>query len=1495
MPGELTQKAREIKQALLDLQNAGMQTTANMQNVLAFLDRLASGKTLSGLDYLTSNLKELSVAMRELGFAGSDVTKATAQLDNLAKTTRVLTAEYNALRQGMGAKQAAANWMWRQPSGAFESDQQAYQAYIQRAKQIEIIEKARIEREARAKGVAVPMEQIIDPQLPQVNEQFFRGLGFSADATERLRKRLESVGFSSANVTRNVTEMSTGITQLAFKTQSAEGNIRTFHTTLDRTGNMLDDTQKRFRTFGSAIVRDTVEVLKWSIAIGLVYAPMRKLTELLQQAATIQSALADVQVALGKSTEQLGAVFEASAQIANETSSSIEGVIDGYREAYSASGSVVNQYQRVATANALLRDSMVLSKLAGIDQSAALDTLVGALRQSGRELYEGQQLLDGWVAVSKNANVSMNQLASTFAIVGTAAEDVGISVDQLNAIVGTLAEATKLSADETGNAIRGFISGFQSAKAEETLARFGISVRTTSGEVRSFVDLMAELSVLSQSGVLSQREVAEITNVIGGGFRRGAQLAALLENFNRVMELTEVSMNANGDAADALDIKMATLDSAVTRLGNSFTTLAQALGGEGGVLGIFTQIVNITTKVIQSVTSLVNALEGAAPILATLGVLTLVGRTGTGLGYLGRQLPAALSYLFSQNLGQQQAGSIPAPPGKGLLGGIPLQGTGTGFLSPTWLDLGRLINDYMSKALSKVPLIGGRLAPLGAGGLLVPGALVATQAASGQTEKAGITFGASVLTAIATGGSPIWTAAGAIIATAFYDKFLEFEPNFAQRWSELIVDAQRQADVAAGGVPEEERIPELEKAVDDSLSLMERFTINARTFFINTGADFMEMVDDALGTDNFQRPEKNLQNIDLLTQVFLKQRAGETVPGIGAGISEALLFGGGKPGQPLLDENTYKALNELFNEFFIEQIRQGLAATPTQQAVISTQERLAGIAATAAEDLVVEALDSISKGVKGSVEQYLDASKIQTALSLSASQLIVAIQTAQKAVPTTTLRAPGPTEAVNFVAGLTEEEARVLTQVTGEITTNFEKINALSQKGYLSKEDQEAMEKYKLDIETAVSALEDLQPALERATALREAEVKIKPIIDLPDKLSGTEQLELIQNAERYWRYILEKQGLTDEEIDAYVAAQQEKLIRADKEILDYRTKAPTDVFSTVSDMLGLGEKEPFQFMDLRDRLGTGQFDDLITRYQQIVTAFKTNVPGFELDLDPVTLILQDGFKNMDLDMRLFNLALQELIDIEKEQMVEGMFNLPAGSTFFVPFEPASLDARSRANDALQQLNLDSLFAQYPPDPNAFQDPVEQGAYSGVLAGIKELDFISKYEQEQSETRFNRIFEALKTPTTPTAQTPTTPPIAPFSKLPPGQTTAEYTGNISPFQGLLNAILGETAGNVLSNSLSNIGSMLGGWLEEGFNRFKENLQSLPPLQQIPNLQSTEPVAPGDISTMLNLNITSTSNVMLDSFQIGQAVQSYLEQSMLKYDDTAGSINKVVAV
>ena len=625
------------------------------------------------------------------------------------------------------------------------------------------------------------------------------GIPGGAKGFANFNQQLQQLELTGAKLTGQYEDVTNGVRRFTFEQKLSNGVVRSGEIAIDRLGNVLKRSSASFRGFTDSVIRDTLKFTEWTLAIGLVFLPIRTLQGLMEKAKTTQEALAKATVAVGAATVDTNEILGASVTIAQATGSSLQGVIEGYAAAYAATGGLGSQAQRTAVAQNLLLESMILSKLAGVEQGQALDTLVGILRQTNRELTDGRSVIDSFVAVSRQANVTINSLASAFAIVGTAAEDAGINFDELNGLAAALAESTKLSADETGNAIRGFISGFQSAKAEEVLGRFGIAVRNANGEVRNFTDVFQQLARLKQEGILDESAVREITNAVGGGFRRGAQFATLLENYSRFAQLTTVSATASGEAAEALAIRMDTLETATKKLGNSLTNLATSMGTEGGILSVFTFLTNLLSKIIDLLEGVTSAAGPAlTALLAFQGISLLSSRTGAGQ-FLSR-LPAG-----------RLAGLAGAEGQVARLGRFQLGNVGGGLGSQ--LALGQLFNILTQRAgrgITGLPLVGGAIGKAGLLGAGTAGITAGAALLRGEPkEAAGAIVGAIVggLIGSATGiGTPIGVAIGSIAGQQFVDTITgPAAPGIESFFATLGKERRQEREERAGAETEEER------------------------------------------------------------------------------------------------------------------------------------------------------------------------------------------------------------------------------------------------------------------------------------------------------------------------------------------------------------------------------------------------------------------------------------------------------------------------------------------------------------------------------------------------------------------------------------------------------------------------------------------------------------------------------------------------------------------
>lgn len=458
-------------------------------------------------------------------------------------------------------------------------------------------------------------------------ERLLRSLRTRILSEERYAQALEQArrqGFDIDNLRRVQSRGTAGIEQLQFQRTDESGIQRRFDTYVNPSGRATPGISNQFRSFGQGVLRDIGELTKWSIALAAIYGPMRKLQELTQIMIENQTKLAEATVSVSSAFLDQQGIFDIAANSAEQAGESISGVIDAFTQAYRATGGSGDQVERLATAQNLLNDSLVLSKLSTLDQAQAIDTLSAALRQSSGDLNGGTEILDKWVRVTKVANVDLASLATGFAVLGDSAEAAGIDVDELNGLLAAIAETGIASGRELANSARRVVGFFQTDQAREALESIGVAFEDSAGKARPLLEVMGELSNLRETGILDDTTFSQLTQQIGQGVRGSATITTLIENFSRVGEVARESARASGDAQAALARQLETVQTSITRLGNAFQELAQSLGTEGGFLGIITQGVNGMTALVKVFDSLTSVLGKATPALAAFIATSLI-------------------------------------------------------------------------------------------------------------------------------------------------------------------------------------------------------------------------------------------------------------------------------------------------------------------------------------------------------------------------------------------------------------------------------------------------------------------------------------------------------------------------------------------------------------------------------------------------------------------------------------------------------------------------------------------------------------------------------------------------------------------------------------------------------------------------------------------------------------------------------------------------------
>lgn len=1073
-------------------------------------------------------------------------------------------------------------------------------------------------------------------------------------------------GFGVEELKSVETQEPSGISTLKFQARDAEGVIQRLEIVVDRFGKVLTRTNRRLLGFFDSIVRNTGELIKWSVGIGLVYGTYYRFQELMKTAIDNQAKLADTIISLGDAQRDVNDVFDDAAKVAAQTGESINAVLETYTMAYRAVGGIEDPIKRTTAANQLLTDATILNKLSSLEAADSIDVLSGALRQlqgpeeSVTEAFQrGTELLDKWVAVTRRANVDLATLATAFSITAESAENAGASMEEINAIIAVISEKIGgLGGRETGNAVRALIGGLYQQQGAELLSRYAISVEDATGKMRPFLDVSRDIYELYQSGIIDETQLNKIGYTLGGGVRRGQQYVAFLSDFARVQEVVNVQTDVQGNAQDALNIKVNTLQTSVTELGNSFQNLAQTMGTEGGALDTMDGFLKTITSLVDFVDRLVEGLGTLTVPAALLAFTSMYFRGDIGAARKGRFGETMGDYAFSAIGGGLQR-FAPFDPSRNFIAPGIARG---GMNAAVWA--GTKVQQYgLGTAIGSLPAIG--------------------RAAQGQWGAAGAEIFGAFLGAALTGGSPI----GALIGSSMVEAFVSGLEAAKGEISDALVSPYVEA--LEGGKAGEKGYGKL----TDPLERAERRAEIAGDAFLNrtmaqwqaaliNRLSFIPGIGRGLGGD--------IKAGELTDVQIQRYQAEETVrlAEQGKNVPEEIL----KQAKDFLDalqeledytpetvefeDSTFKLMQDQFRDVFGEYV-QGISDAQREElrknllaGDISVKEFRTGL--ETAQGLG-SALSRVLIAATGDLDGVLDATEEnKDAMDEWADVL-------SKATPENK-------QALNSLVSTFVELSRALDEVKdkadGALTEfNGEMVDAI----WLTSELGKTMEEVNL-------LLDNMTAAQEKARI---------EAIQLPSIFGGFEGVNLDELS------MLEQDArqMQEEWFREYAKVTPD----VDFSDLEQKAMAAEPIFVYLGTVLGYAVLDGFlgteflqkaydqaidegKIVDKQQKVGfqafdisSGQFfNQIMPQYNAMLQ--RLEAAGYTPDLTPLVPIFSDGIKDaMSLDWKIVQYLLQQILDTEKKQL-DGIYNLPAEGTFWVPQQTLQMARNLGYNEAVEAM-----------------------------------------------------------------------------------------------------------------------------------------------------------------------------------------------------------------
>lgn len=293
--------------------------------------------------------------------------------------------------------------------------------------------------------------------------------------------------------------------------------------------------------------------------------------------------------------------------------------------------------------NQLIKDSIMLSKLGQINSSEATEDLLATMNGFDMSVNQVNDALDAMVAIDMAASTSSGDIATALKYCASSADIAGVSFNKLAAMIGTVQDKTMQSAETVGTFMNTLLSRYRNVKigqfvdddgeslsdVETILNSVGIKLRDTNQEFRDFETVLDE--VAKSWNTYSSVQQASIAKAFSGT-RQQNRFLALLEGYNRTLELTAVAANSAGTAVEKFNNSYKeSLEAKTNILQASFESMIMNSDMSevyGGILDATTALVNLINKT--------NALKGAMGALAVTGVTKafLSIKTGTYEAYV---------------------------------------------------------------------------------------------------------------------------------------------------------------------------------------------------------------------------------------------------------------------------------------------------------------------------------------------------------------------------------------------------------------------------------------------------------------------------------------------------------------------------------------------------------------------------------------------------------------------------------------------------------------------------------------------------------------------------------------------------------------------------------------------------------------------------------------------------------------------------------------------
>lgn len=353
---------------------------------------------------------------------------------------------------------------------------------------------------------------------------------------------------------------------------------RSYSRDLEETSSKISLQREEYENSSGAIQKFSDNVqnsIKNLFGYAAVFAMLKRVVrESIRTIKELDQSFTEIAMVTTMSTQEVWKMKDAFVELANSTGQTISGIAE-------LSVSFFRQGRSVSETLKLVEAAGMAAKIANISAADSADYLTSAINAYQMSASQAMAVSDKFAALAASSASSYEELAIALSKVAAQAYAGGVEMDNLMGFLAKGIETTREAPENIGTAFKTifarmseiksmgvtFEDGMDISRVDTALKAIGVELTNTQNELRDLDDVLMEVGA-NWNG-LNKNQKAYVATALAGT-RQQTRLIAVMENFDRTMELTQISSNSLGASLAQQSKYYDSIEYSMTKLTNAW-------------------------------------------------------------------------------------------------------------------------------------------------------------------------------------------------------------------------------------------------------------------------------------------------------------------------------------------------------------------------------------------------------------------------------------------------------------------------------------------------------------------------------------------------------------------------------------------------------------------------------------------------------------------------------------------------------------------------------------------------------------------------------------------------------------------------------------------------------------------------------------------------------------------------------------------------------------